>query len=94
LLKDRLKIRSRDLFQSGLSGNAADGKGIGYIRTKQVKIITDPPQKVVLDGEIIGITPIEVECIPGGLTIFVPETQAEEPVEKLEGLPGLEIESK
>jgi YegS/Rv2252/BmrU family lipid kinase len=85
---------SYNLLQSGLSGNAADGKGIGYIRTKQVKIITEPPQKVVLDGEIIGTTPIEIECIPGGLTIFVPDTEAEEPVEKLEGLPGLEIEPK
>ncbi|MBW4550490.1 MAG: hypothetical protein KME35_05195 [Aphanocapsa sp. GSE-SYN-MK-11-07L] len=27
---------------------------------------------VVLDGEVIGTTPIEVECIPNGLTVFVP----------------------
>jgi methylglyoxal synthase len=39
---------------------------------KQLKITTDPPQKVVLDGEIIGTTPIEVECIPNGLTVLVP----------------------
>jgi len=32
----------------------------------------NPPQKVVLDGEIIGTTPIDVECVHGGLTIFVP----------------------
>jgi YegS/Rv2252/BmrU family lipid kinase len=85
---------SYHLLQSGLSGNAADREGIGYVRTKRVQITAEPPQKVVLDGEIIGTTPIEVECIPGGLTIFVPETEAEEPVEKLEGLPGVEIESK
>jgi YegS/Rv2252/BmrU family lipid kinase len=85
---------SYHLLQSGLSGNAADGKGIGYVRTKRVKITAEPPQKVVLDGEIVGTTPIEVECIPDGLTIFIPETEADEPVEKLEGLPGLEIESK
>lgn len=85
---------SYHLLQSGLSGNAADREGIGYLRTKRVKITAEPEQKVVLDGEIVGTTPILVECIPHGLTILVPETQAEEPAEKLEGLPGLEIESK
>ena len=49
------------------------------LRTKRVKVSADPPQKVVLDGEIIGTTPIEVECIPNGLTVFAPPTnEAEE----------------
>ncbi|WP_319418716.1 hypothetical protein [Pleurocapsa sp. FMAR1] len=55
---------------------------------------TDPPQKVVLDGEIIGTMPIEVKCIPGGLTVFVPlefEVQADE---QLDNLPGVEVKSK
>ncbi|MFM2314909.1 MAG: hypothetical protein RLZZ04_4185 [Cyanobacteriota bacterium] len=85
---------SYHLLQSGLSGNAADREGIGYVRAKQVKITAEPPQKVVLDGEIIGTTPITVECIPDGLTIFVPKQEMADPVEKLEGLPGVEIESK
>lgn len=41
-------------------------------RTKRITVKTEPPQKVVVDGEIIGTTPIEVECIPGGLTVLVP----------------------
>ncbi|MGK7920071.1 MAG: hypothetical protein AB4080_08710, partial [Trichodesmium sp.] len=49
------------------------------LRTKRVKVSTKPPQKVVLDGEIIGTTPIEVECIPSGLTVLAPPTnEAEE----------------
>ena len=37
------------------------------------------PKKVVLDGEIIGTTPIEVECSPNGLTVLAPPTnEAEE----------------
>jgi hypothetical protein len=60
-----------------------------------VIIRTDPPQKVVLDGEIIGNTPIDVECLPGGLTIFVPRDAApDSPVEKLGGLPNLEVKPK
>lgn len=49
------------------------------LRTKRVKVSAYPPQKVVLDGEIIGTTPIEVECIPNGLTVLAPPTnEAEE----------------
>jgi YegS/Rv2252/BmrU family lipid kinase len=85
---------SYHLFQTGLSGDATDREGIGYLRAKRVKVTTDPPQKVVLDGESIGTTPIEVECIPSGLTIYVPTVPSEEPAEKLEGLPGVEVELK
>ena len=46
---------------------------IHHVRTRELKIATDPPQKVVVDGEIIGTTPIKVECIPQGLTVFVPK---------------------
>jgi len=45
-----------------------------------------PIQKVVLDGEIIGTTPIDVECVHGGLTIYR-ECGSASPIEKLAGLP-------
>jgi YegS/Rv2252/BmrU family lipid kinase len=85
---------SYHLFQTGLRGDATDREGIGYLRAKRIKVTTDPPQKVVLDGEFIGTTPIEVECVPNGLTIYVPTVPSEESAEKLEGLPGVEVELK
>ena len=48
-------------------------ENIHHVRTHKLKIATDPPQKVVVDGEIIGTTPIKVECIPKALTVFVPK---------------------
>ncbi|MDY7020977.1 MAG: lipid kinase, partial [Cyanobacteriota bacterium] len=72
----------------------AERDDIGYLRTQRIKITTDPPQKVVLDGEIIGETPIEVECISRQLTVIVPDHLSSEPAEKLEGLPGLKVKSK
>lgn len=48
------------------------------LRTNRVKVTTNPPQKVVLDGEIIGTTPVEVECIPSGLTVLAPPTNETE----------------
>jgi YegS/Rv2252/BmrU family lipid kinase len=82
------------LLQTALSGEAADRDDIGYLRASYLKIDAKPPQKVVLDGEIIGTTPIEVECIPGGLTICVPSSEEVQLIEKLEGLPELKIEEK
>lgn len=86
---------SYHLLQTALNESATERDDVGYLRAKRVIIKTEPPQKVVLDGEIIGFTPIDVECVPGGLTIFVPEHVAlPSVVEKLEGLPDLTIETK
>lgn len=86
---------SYHLLQTALNESATEREDVGYLRAKRVIVRTDPPQKVVLDGEIIGFTPIDVQCVPGGLTIFVPkEVALPSAVEKLEGLPDLTIESK
>lgn len=85
---------SYHLLQSALNENPADRPDIGYLRTRKVKVTADPPQKVVLDGELMGSTPVEIECIPGGLTILVPETEEDPPTENLNGLPDVEIISK
>ena len=83
-----------DLLGSTLRGTASQRDDIGYLRAKKFKVTTNPPQKVVLDGEVIGTTPIEVECLPGGLTVFAPLVEEEQPLEKLEGLPNLKVETK
>lgn len=85
---------SYHLLQTALRSEAVERNDIGYLRAKQIKVKTQPPQKVVLDGEIIGTTPIEIECIPGGLTICIPAVQTIQPSEKLEGLPNLKVELK
>ena len=85
---------SYHLLQTALSGNPTDSDDIGYLRAKKVKITADPAQKVVVDGEIIGMTPLSIECIPGGLTIFVPRVEVEPLVEKLTGLADIEVTMK
>ncbi len=85
---------SYHLLQSASNDEAAERNDIGYLRTKWVKVTTDPPQKVVLDGEIIGSTPIEVKCIPEGLTVFTPLEQVIQVKEKLDHLPGIKIIEK
>lgn len=60
------------LLQSAIRGTAKSTSSIDYRSVRAIKIEADPPQKVAVDGEIVGFTPIEVECIPKGLIVFVP----------------------
>ena len=87
---------SYHLLQTALQGSRAQRDDIGYLRARRFKVTTNPPQKVVIDGEVIGTTPIEVECVPGGLTLLVPKVEEVDPpaAEKLAGLPNLTVESK
>ena len=85
---------SIQLLQSGGNEQTVEREGVGYLRSSWVKVTTDPPQKVVLDGEIIGKMPIEVRCIPDGLNVFVPIEEEVQPDEQLDNLPGIDIKSK
>lgn len=83
-----------NLLQTAYSGEVANRPDTGFLRARSIKISTNPPQRVVVDGEIMGKTPIDVECVPGGLTIIVPTIPEELAAEKLEGLPNLQVKSK
>ncbi|MFB2896816.1 YegS/Rv2252/BmrU family lipid kinase [Aerosakkonemataceae cyanobacterium BLCC-F50] len=85
---------SYHLLQTAFSGTPTERNDIGYLRVKKALIDTDPPQKVVVDGEVIGTTPVFVEAIPNSLIVMIPQSQAAAPVEKLDGLPDLTIEPK
>lgn len=62
------------LFGSALVSSpvSRDREDIIYLRANKIRVATDPPQKVVVDGELIGTTPVEIECIPNALTVFAP----------------------
>jgi diacylglycerol kinase family enzyme len=61
------------IFGTALVGGTPQHPNVVHGRASRLKVTTNPPQKVVLDGEIIGTTPIEVETIPNGLTVLVPK---------------------
>ena len=62
------------MLRAAIAKTGVDQQNIIHGRTRRLKVTTDPPQKVVVDGEIIGTTPVEVECIPSGLTVLVPKS--------------------
>lgn len=83
-----------DLFRTAFRGVASKRDDIGYLRSRRIKITTTSPQKVAIDGELTGKTPIEVECIPQSLIVFSPQTEISQPEERLESLPSLEVRTK
>ena len=85
---------SYHLLQTASEDEAAQREDVGYLRTPWIKVTTNPPQKVVLDGEIIGTTPVEIKCLPKSLTVFAPVEEIVQAEEKLEHLEGVEIKEK
>lgn len=68
-----------NLFGAALVKTTPNRPDIIHLRTQYLKVETNPPQKIVVDGEIIGTTPVEIECIASGLTIFAtPPLNADE----------------
>ncbi|MEL6939920.1 MAG: methylglyoxal synthase [Cyanobacteria bacterium J06598_1] len=61
-----------DLFTAALVKRPTQNEDILSLRVAAIKVTTAPPQKVVVDGEIIGTTPVEFVCIRQGLTILAP----------------------
>jgi diacylglycerol kinase (ATP) len=61
------------MFGAAIARTATAQKNVVHYRARHLKVVTDPPQKIVLDGEIVGTTPLEVEVVPQGLTVFVPK---------------------
>ncbi|WP_437487111.1 YegS/Rv2252/BmrU family lipid kinase [Sorangium sp. So ce1014] len=89
------------LLRTAIDGEAAERDNIGFLAARRVRITTDPPQNVLIDGEEAGTTPLVVECLPGALTVMAARREevdaplpAAEAEVKLEGLPGLEVELK
>lgn len=62
------------LLGAAITKTEVNQQNVIHSRTSCLKVTTNPPQKVVVDGEIIGTTPVEVECIPSGLTVLVPKS--------------------
>ncbi|WP_088889610.1 methylglyoxal synthase [Leptolyngbya ohadii] len=61
-----------NMLGSAITKTDPQQENIAHGRTRSIKVTTNPPQKVVVDGEIIGTTPVEVECIPQGLMVLKP----------------------
>ncbi len=60
------------LMAAAAWGNPTQRDDITCLRTNRIKVTTDPPQKLVIDGEILEFNPMDFECLPQALTVFAP----------------------
>ncbi|MDB9524514.1 methylglyoxal synthase [Oscillatoria sp. CS-180] len=60
------------LFASALVNTPTQRDDIIRLRTRRLKITTEPPQKLVVDGEILTAPSVELECLPKALTVLAP----------------------
>lgn len=63
---------SATLWASALVKSQFEDENLVCLRTSCLTVTTDPPQLLVVDGEILETNPIEFTCIPRGLTVFSP----------------------
>jgi len=57
------RLRLLRLFTSIFDGTHINYPEIEYIKAKSIKVVEEKPGKLIPDGEILGSTPIEVECL-------------------------------
>ncbi len=70
------------MLGAALTNTGMNDQNVVHLDARRIKVVTNPPQKVVVDGEVIGTTPIEVECIPDGLTVLVPKLLGKKTLEQ------------
>ncbi|MEM7760797.1 MAG: methylglyoxal synthase [Cyanobacteria bacterium P01_A01_bin.40] len=72
------------MLGAALIRTSAELDNIVHLRSPKVKISANPMQKVVLDGEIIGNTPLTIECLPQSLKVLAPIFEGKNGQEKLQ----------
>ena len=60
-------------FMSENVANTLGLKETQHWQVSRVKIQADPPQAVQVDGDHVGMTPVEMHCLPGSLKVIVPK---------------------
>ena len=75
LVKVALIVLS-SLVGSALSRTDSNLESVLTFRVSQLRIHTDPVQKLVVDGEILEAESVEFRCLPGSLRVIAPLTVA------------------
>ncbi len=60
------------LLTSAVVQSPANHPDLLCLRARRITITTDPPQRLVIDGEMVEADPVTFTCLPGALTVFAP----------------------
>jgi len=53
-------------------GRAGAHPGIRLLRGRRIRVSAQPPMPVECDGDLVGITPLSLDLLPGALKVLVP----------------------
>jgi YegS/Rv2252/BmrU family lipid kinase len=89
------------LLTTAALGEAATRDNVGYLSARRVRLTVDPPQALLVDGEVVEGDTLEIECVPASLTVMTPKSVVTDeppaptsaPETKLEGLPALDVDA-
>lgn len=71
LLNKLSRVRVMQCLPKIFKGTHVNMEEVETFRSKHIKMETDVPKLLTPDGQLMGSTPIEVECIPGAVEVFV-----------------------
>ena len=84
-LRDATRIMWR-LLRRNFTSDAA----MLYRNGRHIRIETDPPRMAQADGELLGMTPLEIEIAPRAVRLLVPKQPAGQPNKRPSGRPDLD----
>lgn len=67
------KIKFLSLFKYLFNGKVYSIREVSHCSASKVEIFTDSPDRLEIDGEVLGTTPVKIEVIPRSLRIVVGE---------------------
>lgn len=80
LLGKASRARLLRCFPTIFTGEHIHLDEVETFKARKIRIRTEVPKVLAPDGEILGSTPVEVECLPGAIEIFAPRSQGIAPI--------------
>ncbi len=60
------------IFSKIFKGTHINHPRVTILSGSHIRIEAEPPQRLMADGELLGITPMSLECLPRALNLYVP----------------------
>ncbi len=73
LLNKKSRLGILKIFPTIFDGTHVEKEGVETFTAKKIRIETEPQKVLTPDGEVLGHTPIEVECLHRAVEMFWPE---------------------
>jgi YegS/Rv2252/BmrU family lipid kinase len=70
VLKKISRLRVLQIFKTIFTGTHVREPEVDYEQARKITIDTEEPRVLNVDGEVLGSTPVEIECLPRDLRVF------------------------